>query len=134
MIYECLSSSELLVLINGSHSKEFSILRGRHQGDPISPFLFDLAAEGLSVLFYRASMRNIFRGLQSVSGPFLSHLQYKEDTLVFISIDIDHLLQVKIIMRWFALSSCLHINFYKSSNIDINVEDHLCLSLARIIF
>lgn len=93
-----------------------------------------LAAEGLSVLFYRASMRNIFRGLQSVSGPFLSHLQYKDDTLVFISIDIDHLLQVKIIMRWFALSSCLHINFYKSSNIGINVEDHLCLSLARIIF
>jgi len=105
MIYECLSSSELSFLIKGSHSKEFFILRGRHQGDPISPFLFDIAAESLLVLFHRESMGNIFRGLQFVSGPFLSHLQYEDDTLVFILTDIDHLLQVKIIMRWFALSS-----------------------------
>ena len=40
MISECLSSSKLSVLINGSPSKEFSIRRGLCQGDPI--FLFCL--------------------------------------------------------------------------------------------
>jgi hypothetical protein len=63
MIYECLSSSKLSVLINGSPSKEFPVRRGLRQRDPISPFLFDIAAEGLSVLFQRASSRNIIKGL-----------------------------------------------------------------------
>jgi hypothetical protein len=63
MIYECLSSSKLSVLINESPSKEFSVRRGLLQGDPISPFLFDIVAEGLSVLFQRASSGNIIKGL-----------------------------------------------------------------------
>jgi mannosylglycoprotein endo-beta-mannosidase len=133
MIYECLSSLKLLVLINGSSSNEFSVLRGLRQGDPISPFLFDIAVEGFLVLFYRTFMENIFRGLQFVLGLFLSHLQYTDDTLIFIPIDIDHLLQVKNFLRWFALSLGLHINFYKSFIIGVNVEDHLCLSLAKNI-
>jgi hypothetical protein len=54
--------------------------------------------------------------------------------LIFISTNIDQLVQVKRILRWFVLSSGLHINFYKSSIIGINVEDHLCLSLAKTIF
>jgi len=44
MIYERLSSSKLSVLINGSPSKEFLVRRGLRQGDPISPFLFDIVA------------------------------------------------------------------------------------------
>jgi hypothetical protein len=38
MIYECLSSSKLLVLINGSPSKEFSVRRGLRKGDPLPLF------------------------------------------------------------------------------------------------
>jgi mannosylglycoprotein endo-beta-mannosidase len=134
MIYECLSSSKLSVLINGSHSKEFSVRGGLRQGDPISPFLFDIATEGLSVLFQRASSENIIKGLQFTSGIFVSHLQYADDTLIFILADIDQLVQVKRILRWFALTSGLHINFNKSSIIGINVDDHLCLRLATSIF
>jgi hypothetical protein len=74
MIYEHLSSSKLSVLINGSPLKEFSVQRGLCQGDPISPFLFEIAAEGLSVLFQKASRENILKGLQFVSRIFLSHL------------------------------------------------------------
>lgn len=99
MIYECLSSSKLSILINRSPSKEFSVLRGLRQGDPIFPFLFYLADESLLVLFHKASMENIFRGLQFESGAFLSHLQYADDTLIFILAEIDQLLQVKRILR-----------------------------------
>jgi hypothetical protein len=43
--------AKLLVLINGSPSKEFLMSRGIRQGDPLSLFFFLIAAEGLFVLF-----------------------------------------------------------------------------------
>nr|GEX44298.1 putative RNA-directed DNA polymerase, eukaryota, reverse transcriptase zinc-binding domain protein [Tanacetum cinerariifolium] len=46
-IRDCLQSSRASILINGSPSFEFSIKRGLQQGDPLSPFLFNLAMEGL---------------------------------------------------------------------------------------
>jgi hypothetical protein len=77
MIYECISSSKLLVLINGSPSKEFYVRRGLRLGDLISLYLFNIVVKSLSVLFHKASMENILNGLQFASGIFLIHLQYK---------------------------------------------------------
>jgi len=68
MIHECLSGSKLAVLINGSPSKELSVGRGIRQGDPLSPFPFDIAVKGLSVPFNRTSSTSLFLGLQLKTG------------------------------------------------------------------
>lgn len=50
----CLSSAAVSVLINGSPTKEFSVGHGLRQGDPLSPFLFLIAVEGLNMVFKKA--------------------------------------------------------------------------------
>ncbi|XP_071700265.1 uncharacterized protein [Rutidosis leptorrhynchoides] len=47
-----------------SSTKEFSLGRGVRQGDPLSPFLFILAAEGLNMLTKSAFERGFFEGVE----------------------------------------------------------------------
>lgn len=50
MIKACLHSSTDSVLTNGSLTAEFNFQRGLRQGDPLTPFLFILAMEGLHIM------------------------------------------------------------------------------------
>jgi mannosylglycoprotein endo-beta-mannosidase len=134
LIFECLSTSKLAILINDSPNREFSMERGLRQGDPLSPFLFDIAVQGLTILFNRASDSGYFKGLQTFPGHYITHLQYADDTLIFLSNDYSSLLHAKRILHWFEIISGLKVNFYKSSLIGINVDNEYTSGLANAIF
>jgi hypothetical protein len=134
LIFECLSTSKLAILINGSPGREFSLERGLRQGDPLSPFLFDIAVQGLTVLFNRASASGYFKGLQTAPGHYITHLQYADDSLIFLPNDFPSLLHAKRILRWFEIISGLKVNFYKSSLIGINLDNDYTSSLANSVF
>jgi len=133
-INTCISTAKLSVLINGSPSKEFLMGRGIRQGDPLSPFLFLIAVEGLSVLFQRAASNDLFKGIPFGDSFCLSHLQYADDTLIFMPANLHMVKTVKRILLWFAICSGLHINFHKSSLIGINVGEDTCASMAYSVF
>ncbi|GJX97357.1 reverse transcriptase domain, reverse transcriptase zinc-binding domain protein [Tanacetum coccineum] len=83
-IRACLESASISVLVNGSPTNEFLMERGVRQGDPLSPFLFILATEGLNVMLKEAVNRNIFRGIKvGANDVKISHLQYADDTIFF---------------------------------------------------
>jgi len=47
---ECIGSTTASVLVNGSPIDEFPLERRLRQGNPLSPFLFFIAIEGLNVI------------------------------------------------------------------------------------
>jgi hypothetical protein len=62
-IVKLTSSALFSILINGVPSKPFSPSRGIRQGDPLSPFLFILMAEGLSRTIKEVIRDNSLYGL-----------------------------------------------------------------------
>jgi hypothetical protein len=59
---ECVCTATASVLVNGSPTEEFPFQRGLRQGDPLSPFLFLVAAEGLNVMMSTMVERDQFVG------------------------------------------------------------------------
>nr|GFC38640.1 cysteine-rich receptor-like protein kinase [Tanacetum cinerariifolium] len=63
-IRDCLHSSRASILINGSPTSEFSIKHGLRKRDPLSPFLFILAMEGLYYAMSNAVNYGLIRGIK----------------------------------------------------------------------
>ncbi len=75
LIMECLSTVNYSVLINGEPHGYIRPSRGLRQGDPLSPYLFLICAEGLSALFRAAERERRLCGVSICrGGPRLSHL------------------------------------------------------------
>lgn len=58
--------------------------RGLRQGDPVSPFLFIIAAEAINVLMQEVIEKKLYKPfLVENSGMEISHLQFADDALFF---------------------------------------------------
>jgi hypothetical protein len=65
-IMECVTTTPASVLVNGSLTDEFHFERGFRQGDPLSPFLFLIVAEGLNVVMHAHVSADLFLGIRWV--------------------------------------------------------------------
>ena len=84
LIMACVSLVSYLVLVNGNPSGLVSPTRGIKQGDPLSPYLFLIYAEGLSSLLRKAEQDRHLHGLViSRGGPCISHLFFADDGVLF---------------------------------------------------
>lgn len=118
-----LSSSRISVLVNGSPSKEFSPHRGIRQGDPLALYLFLLISEVLHVLLDTALEKKVFEGATFKDGRrAITHLQYADDTILFLKANMNSILGVKKVLLLFQTMSGLSINFDKSQIFDANNE------------
>lgn len=122
-IQGCLSSTRVSVLLNGAPTNEFHINRGVRQDDPLSPFSFTLAMEGLNIALQFAVMKGLFGGINiPYSGPALSHLFYANDALFVGEWSRSNLKNLVRILKCFQVSSGLKVNFHKSRVFDIGAN------------
>ena len=114
----CISTVKFSILINGSLVYFFGSTRGVHQGDPLSPLLFDIVMETLSRMLDAAAMLGQFLGFSignSASSLLtVSHLLFANDTLIFCDANSLHLATLHGILTRFEVVSGLKINLLKS--------------------
>ncbi|KAK2651364.1 hypothetical protein Ddye_011220 [Dipteronia dyeriana] len=103
------------VLVNGSHTPQFGVDRGLRQGDPLSLFLFNIVVEGLNKFMEKAVDLDMLRGASfGNNSVHITHLQFAEDTIIFLKPRMEFLINTRRILRCFELASGLRINFHKS--------------------
>lgn len=133
-ILEYISSAHASVLINGSPSGEFQLDRGLRQGDPLSPFLYLLIAEGLSILVSKATNEGLFEAVEIGKDKLkVSHLQYADDTIFLGSTIIQNAWAMRRILRNFELLSGLKVNYNKCSLMGVNIERGDLEAMAAIL-
>ncbi|GKV46692.1 hypothetical protein SLEP1_g53669 [Rubroshorea leprosula] len=123
-IKECLTSAFVSILVNGSPTQEFKMQKGLRQGDPLSPYLFLIAAKGLHALVHEAVKKNLLTGIAVDRDLSVSHLQFAYDTILLGEASLKSIRAFKFILRWFKIISGLKINFSKSTLYGINIEEN----------
>lgn len=130
----CITTPSYSILINGSPSEEIFPEKGLRQGDPLSPFHFNIVVEVLNILMERAIEDAMLKGVQvGVNGLRVSHLQFAADTIFFCNNDINEILQLKRILWWFQQMSGLKINFSKSMLCGVRVPEIVVSNLASFL-
>lgn len=116
LILRCISSTSFtILLINGEQKGNFGSNRGLRQGDPLSPYLFLLVAEGLSHLIVDANNNGNRTGMVCSNGPLISHLLFTNDSLIFCKANEQQLIFLKNLLKIYEEASGECVNFSKSA-------------------
>ncbi|KAH1033463.1 hypothetical protein J1N35_045637 [Gossypium stocksii] len=130
---ECVSTTRVAVLVNGSATNEFYFGRGLRQGDPLSPFLFILITEVLHLLLEKAGALGLIEGIHGViPGCMITHLQFADGTILFLKAEEQGVENMKFILRCFEIFSGLSINFKKSCIVGFEVNEEFLYRMAAI--
>jgi hypothetical protein len=124
-IMRCLSSTSFVVLINGSPSGFFNASRGLLQGCPLSPFLFLLIVEGLSMLIKDARRRGILKGIKKIESVVVTHLLFVLDIIIFYQGTTMELRSIKEILDIYCQAIGMEVNMVKSSKLFNELEDEI---------
>jgi hypothetical protein len=81
-IMGCISSATYAILINGEPSGFFNSGRGLRQGCPLSPLLFILIMEGLSLTLKKSQEDGILTGIKVSRLIKVLHLLFVDDILI----------------------------------------------------
>ncbi|XP_019172447.1 PREDICTED: uncharacterized protein LOC109167833 [Ipomoea nil] len=116
LIMMCVTTVSYNILINGTVGGVVVPTRGLRQGDPLSPYLFIICAEGLSLILQQAQSLGVIHGCRVARGaPPVSHLFFADDSLLFFKANVQEVSAVKQCLEHYEKLSGQSINYHKSS-------------------
>lgn len=84
LVFRCIASTNVKLLLNGSIFGQIPMERGIRQGDPLSPFLFVLFMELLSRMIIKLENDGDIQGIRmGISALAITHLFFADDILIF---------------------------------------------------
>ena len=90
------------IKVNDDVGHFFQTKKGVRQGDPLSPILFNLVADMLATLIFRAKPNRQINGIvPHLVNDGLSILQYTDDTVLFLDHDLIQAKELKLILSAF---------------------------------
>jgi len=92
------------------------------QGNPLSPFLFLIVAEGLNAMMNALVAAGLFTGYKAGTSDyvFVTHLQFVDDTLLVRVRSWANIRALQALLLLFEASSGLKVNFHKNMLLGIN--------------
>ena len=134
-LMECVTSVHYTLLFNGNISNSFKPGTGLRQGDPISPYLFLMCANILSLALLQAESSNLISGVKvGRNGDTFTHLLYADDSLLFFKKDEKSLANLQRTLDWYCALFGQSINLAKSDpycspNMPLGEQEVLARSL-----
>ncbi|XP_073042054.1 uncharacterized protein [Primulina eburnea] len=116
LIIRCISSVAYSIRINHAMYGKIIPQRGLRQGDPLSPYLFAICAQGLSTILSQAEHDKWFQGVNIASQcPSISHLFFADDNLIFFRALETECCYIKKCLQIYEKASGQMVNYEKSA-------------------
>uniref|UniRef100_A0A8R7R889 Reverse transcriptase domain-containing protein n=1 Tax=Triticum urartu TaxID=4572 RepID=A0A8R7R889_TRIUA len=88
LLMKCVTTVRYQIKVNGVLTEQFIPTWGLRQGDPLSPYLFVICAEGLSALLHASEREGRLSGVRVCQGaPTITHLFFADDSVLMIKAD-----------------------------------------------
>ena len=120
----CVCTTNFTVGYNGFVNGYFKGTRGLRQGDPLSPYLFVIAMNTLSLMLNQAAQEMKFNYHLNCQASKLTHLSFADDLLIFIDGSLRSVQAVLQVLREFELRSGLAVSVQKSSFFASGLSTH----------
>jgi hypothetical protein len=115
-IMSCVVSTSYSVLVNGEATDFFKSSRGLRQGCPLSPLLFILVMEGLSLLLKASQNVGILTGISVTRSLKILHILFVDDVVILTKATMQEWWEIDKILNFFLFNfritnKCVKIYF-----------------------
>lgn len=123
-LHACVCTTSFSLGFNGATLGHFKGTRGLRQGDQLSPYLFVLAMNCLSLMLDKAARNGVFGYHDKYRRSTLTHLCFADDLLIFCDGSPSSITAILEILKDFELRSGLAISVAKTSLFAAGIKPH----------
>ncbi|XP_021992554.1 uncharacterized protein LOC110889344 [Helianthus annuus] len=132
-IMACVTTVSYSVSVNGELHGYFSGKRGLRQGDPMSPYLFTLIMEVLSLMLQKMALNPAFKFHSHCSKQKIINVSFADDLFVFVNGDTGSVKLVQKVLEKFTSVSGLVPSLPKSTVFFCNVPSQVKAEILSLL-